>query len=344
MAVTPMRIFDAAPASPVTKEPWLTELKDCSLSLEALLRSLDLTAESVNVSEAAAKAFAIKVPRAYLKRIRKGDARDPLLLQVLPDPREMELHPGYTTDPLEEMDANPIPGLIHKYHGRVLLVLSGACAIHCRYCFRRHFPYSDQQSSGDHWQAIREYLRNDDSITEVIFSGGDPLVATDKRLFSMLDDLEAIPHLKRVRIHSRLPVVLPNRITESLTARFKKCRLNVVCVVHVNHANELDTEVDAAVARLKAVNVTVLNQAVLLKGINDNADALCALSERLFEAGILPYYLFVLDAVQGAAHFDISDQNAAELVRQIQARLPGYLVPKLAREIPGKPSKTWLTV
>ena len=176
MAVTPMRILDAAPASPVTKEPWLTELKDCSLSLEALLRSLDLTAESVNVSEAAAKAFAIKVPGAYLKRIRKGDARDPLLLQVLPDPREMELHPGYTTDPLEEMDANPIPGLIHKYHGRVLLVLSGACAIHCRYCFRRHFPYSDQQSSGDHWQAIREYLRNDDSITEVIFSGGDPLV------------------------------------------------------------------------------------------------------------------------------------------------------------------------
>jgi EF-P beta-lysylation protein EpmB len=344
MAVTPLRILDDVHSSSKRLEPWLTELKACSLSLSDLLHRLHLTADAVQVSEEAAKAFAIKAPAAYLNRIRKGDPNDPLLLQILPDPREMELHPGYSNDPLEELGSNPIPGLIHKYHGRVLLVLSGACAIHCRYCFRRHFPYSDQQTSGEHWDAILEYISKDPSINEVIFSGGDPLVSTDKRLFKMLKDLEAIPHLTRVRIHSRLPVVLPNRITPELSTRFEQSRLNIVCVVHINHANEIDHTVDDAIDRLKSAKVTVLNQSVLLKGINDSVEVLCALSERLFEAGILPYYLFVLDAVQGAAHFDITDQNASELVRQMQARLPGFLVPKLAREIPGKPSKTWLPV
>jgi len=323
---------------------WQTHLKHAISSLNSLLDAVHLTAADVDISEEAARNFSVKVPQPYIDRIKKGDPNDPLLLQVLPQQAEMEVFPGYSHDPLAEMVTNPAPGLIHKYQGRVLLIVSGACAINCRYCFRRHFPYQEQQLGGDQWQQVLNYLRDDPSITEVIFSGGDPLATSDKRLDRMISDLEAIPHLERLRIHTRLPVVIPQRITTELVQRLAQSRLKVVCVLHINHPNEIDEAVGHASLKLRDARVTVLNQAVLLKNVNDNAAILHQLSLRLFDYAILPYYLFLLDKVEGAAHFDISDQNAADLVRQLQATLPGYLVPRLAREIPGKPSKTWIAL
>lgn len=323
---------------------WQTELRQSQLSIQQLLEHLELTGTSaaVSASSAAANQFPLLVPPAYLKRIRKGDPNDPLLLQVLPAAAELESHPGYTQDPLEEETSNPLPGLIHKYHGRVLLVLSGACAINCRYCFRRHFPYADNQLGGEKWQHVLAYLTERTDINEVIFSGGDPLATSDARLERMIKDLDAIPHLQTLRIHTRLPVVIPNRITEALANTLKTSRLNKVVVLHTNHAQEVDDQVVAAITTLKNSNATVLNQAVLLRGVNDSVEALKALSQTLFSAGVLPYYLFVLDAVAGAAHFDIPDSEAIQLVQALQREVPGYLLPRLAREIPGRPSKTLL--
>ena len=321
---------------------WQTHLKQAVTRLDTLLEAVELTANDVDISEEAARSFALKVPLTYLARIKKGDPNDPLLLQVLPQKAEMKSFPGYSHDPLAEMVSNPAPGLIHKYQGRVLFIVSGVCAINCRYCFRRHFPYEDQQLSGDQWQQVLTYLRNDPSISEVIFSGGDPLATSDNRLDRMISDLEAIPHLERLRIHTRLPVVIPQRVTDQLAQRLAQSRFKTVCVLHINHPNEIDDAVGQATLKLRDARVTVLNQAVLLKNINDNAAILHQLSLRLFDYAILPYYLFLLDKVEGAAHFDIDDEAAASLVRQLQATLPGYLVPRLAREVPGKPSKTWI--
>jgi EF-P beta-lysylation protein EpmB len=321
---------------------WQTLLRQSVCSLDDLLTQVNLSREAVDVCESAAKDFPVRIPMPYINRIEKGNPNDPLLLQVLPQSQEMERYPGYSNDPLEERDTNPVPGLIHKYKGRVLLIISGACAINCRYCFRRHFPYQENQLGHQQWQQVLAYLQKDSSITEVIFSGGDPLATPDKRLASMIKDLEAITHIQRLRIHSRLPVVIPQRITADLCHILASTRLKTVCVLHINHANEIDPEVAYSIAKLQAAKVTVLNQAVLLKGINDSVLRLKSLSEKLFDCGVLPYYLFVLDPVNGAAHFDISDHDAIELVKSLQAVLPGYLVPKLAREIPGQPSKTLL--
>lgn len=322
---------------------WQTLLRQSSLSLDDLLNQVNLSRDKVNACSQAAKDFTIRVPAPYLNRIEKGNPYDPLLLQVLPQSYEMERYPGYSNDPLEERDTNPVPGLIHKYKGRVLLILSGACAINCRYCFRRHFPYQENQLGTQQWQDVLTYLKNDISITEVIFSGGDPLATPDKRLGSMIGDLEKIAHIKRLRIHTRLPVVIPQRVTEDLCQILKASRLKTACVLHINHANEIDAQVTAAILKLQHSNVTVLNQSVLLKGINDSVNCLKQLSEKLFDCKVLPYYLFVLDPVHGSAHFDISDNDAIDLVRLLQTELPGYLVPKLAREIPGRPSKTLLS-
>ncbi|WP_293264517.1 EF-P beta-lysylation protein EpmB [Neptunomonas sp.] len=323
---------------------WQTLLRQSICNIDELLNEVKLDSSILPVSAQAATDFAIRVPTPYLNRIEKGNPNDPLLLQVLPQPAEMERYPGYSNDPLEELDTNPAPGLIHKYKGRVLLILSGACAINCRYCFRRHFPYQENQLGSQQWQQVLQYLKNDQSITEVIFSGGDPLATPDKRLNNMIRDIEAIAHIQRLRIHSRLPVVIPQRVTDELCHTLASSRLQTVCVLHVNHANEVDTQVAKSIAKLQAAKVTVLNQSVLLKGINDSVDCLKNLSEKLFTYGVLPYYLFVLDPVHGAAHFDVSDNDAIALVNTLQTELPGYLVPRLAREIPGRPSKTLLSL
>jgi EF-P beta-lysylation protein EpmB len=271
-----------------------------------------------------------------------GNPNDPLLKQILPIQHEFTQTPGFTEDPLNESEARPTPGVVHKYKDRALLIVSGACAINCRYCFRRHFPYSDNQLSGDQWNKALAYLSERKELREVIFSGGDPLVTSDKRFSKMVSDLEGIPHLERLRIHTRLPVVIPSRVTEQLNETLYRSRFDCVVVLHINHANEIDSSLSDAVTKLKQTGSTILNQAVLLKGINDNAEEQVRLSRALFSAGILPYYLFLFDPVAGASHFDIPIEQGKKIFTQMQRELPGYLVPRLAKEISGKSSKTLL--
>jgi EF-P beta-lysylation protein EpmB len=328
-------LYSAAP-------DWQTELRRCVDDPAELLALLELSDSLLDGAKAGHQDFALRVPRPWLNRIKKGDPDDPLLRQILPLADELLQVPGFNTDPLAEADANHASGLIHKYTDRVLLILSGACAINCRYCFRRHFPYGDNQLGPSQWQAVLDYLQQHPQVSEVIFSGGDPLVTPDGRLQRMLNDLSRITHLKRIRIHSRLPVVIPQRVTDTLIDALTSTRLQPVLVVHVNHPQEVDAEVDSACRRLRQAGITLLNQTVLLRYINDNKSVQKMLSERLFSCGVLPYYLFVLDPVAGAAHFDIDDQQARRLVGELQSELPGYLVPRLAREIPGRPSKTLL--
>lgn len=333
-----------APIIPRSRDPehvpaWRRELADAITRPAELLALLGLPEEPA--AERAAGLFGLRVPRGFIARMRPGDRDDPLLLQVLPRAAECAAAPaGYSPDPLAEAGAMTVPGLLHKYRGRVLLTLTGACGIHCRYCFRRHYPYAEANPGGSHWPATLARIAADPGITEVILSGGDPLSLGDARLAALCADLAAIPHLRRLRIHSRLPVVLPARITPGLLAALGGIRLDAVLVVHANHPNEIDAAVRQALRRTAAAGVPVLNQAVLLRGINDRADILCDLSEALFAAGALPYYLHQLDRVEGAAHFEVPDAEAVALVGELRLRLPGYLVPRLVREEAGAPAKT----
>ncbi|MCP1438544.1 EF-P beta-lysylation protein EpmB [Erwinia persicina] len=287
----------------------------------------------------ARRLFALRVPRAFAARMQKGDPQDPLLLQVITQSQEFIDAPGYSTDPLDEQ-SSVVPGLLHKYHNRALLLVKGGCAVNCRYCFRRHFPYSDNQGNKRNWQQALEYIRQQPQLDEIIFSGGDPLMAKDSELAWLITELEQIPHVKRLRIHTRLPVVIPARITAALCQRLAETRLQTLLVTHINHAREIDDELREAMRQLKRAGVTLLNQSVLLRGINDSAATLAELSNALFDAGILPYYLHVLDKVQGAAHFYVSDEQARNIMRELLSQVSGYMVPKLAREIGGEPSKT----
>jgi len=318
---------------------WQTEMADAVRDPGELLALLDLDPRWLEPARRAAGTFPLRVPRAFINRMRKGDPTDPLLRQVLPLGEELDEVPGFTRDPVGDLPSVAARGLLHKYQGRVLLITTGACGVHCRYCFRRHFPYADENARSGEWQETLDYLRGDPSINEVILSGGDPLTLSDERLAGLARALETIPHIKRLRIHTRQPVVLPSRVDESLMAWLKACRLQKVVVLHMNHAREMDAEVRAACARLRDAGVTLLNQAVLLRGVNDSAETLRALSEALFSAGVLPYYLNLLDPVAGAAHFDVPEAEALELMAAIRACLPGYLVPRLVREVPGAPSK-----
>jgi len=294
--------------------------------------------ESGALASGALASFPLKVPRGFVERMRKGDPHDPLLLQVLPRSQERATVPGFDADPVGECHVSPRPGLLRKYRGRALLVVTGACAIHCRYCFRRHFPY-DGHVGLDRWQAVLAHLAGDPSVTEVILSGGDPLVVTDRRLSRLVREIAAIDSVRRLRVHSRLPVVLPERVDADLLEWLAGTRLNPVMVIHANHPNEIDEGVAAAMTRLRSVGVPVLNQAVLLAGINDDVEVLTRLSERMFEIGVLPYYLHLLDPVAGAAHFDVPEDRARGLMRDLSVRLPGYLLPRLVRERPGAPAK-----
>ena len=319
---------------------WQEQLARAITSPEQLLNLLDLDNRLLPAALRASRDFALRVPQSYIARMERGNPEDPLLKQILPIGLECETVEGYGLDPLAEQSQNPCNGVIHKYNGRLLLVTSSACAVNCRFCFRRHYPYSNNHLGGENWQKALDYIASDKTIHEVILSGGDPLAANDKRLKTMTEALNAIDHVKTLRIHSRFPIVIPERITDEMISWFTGQRLKPVMVVHCNHANEIDTSVINAMSKLRKAGVTLLNQSVLLKGINDNADTLVELSHALFGTGILPYYLHVLDPVQGAAHFDVSDETAKQLIQEMAAQCSGYLVPKLVREIPGKPGKT----
>lgn len=291
-------------------------------------------------ARAAARLFPLLVPRGFAALMTPGDGDDPLLRQVLPIAAEGDVAPGFVSDPLAEGECAPLPGLLHKYHGRVLLVTTGACAVHCRYCFRRHYPYQDRARGAGWWRAARDYVAAHPEIDEVLLSGGDPLTLPDSQLADLAADFAAVPHLRRLRIHSRLPIVLPERVDTGLLAWFAGGRLRPVLVVHANHPRELSPAVVAACRRLTAAGVTVLNQSVLLRGVNDAVAVLDALSRALADAGVIPYYLHQLDRVAGAAHFAVDDACALEITRELAVRLPGYLVPRLVREESGQPGKT----
>jgi len=318
---------------------WQTLLGQAITEPEELLRELDLPLRLLPGARRASDCFRLQVPAGFVRRMRRGDPDDPLLRQVLPLGEELEFTAGYSLDPLQEMHSMAAPGVLHKYHGRVLLTLTGACAVHCRYCFRRHYPYSEANAARQSAQAAVDYLQQQLDVEEIILSGGDPLSLSDNRLQGLVARLTAIPHLKRLRIHSRLPVVLPERVDQRLLNWISTPRLRVVLVIHCNHANEIGASVRDAMDKLRAAGVTLLNQSVLLRGVNDELDALVELSERLFEAGVLPYYLHLLDPVQGASHFAVSEPTGRQLVDAMRARLPGYLVPRLVREVPGEASK-----
>jgi EF-P beta-lysylation protein EpmB len=308
-----------------------------------LVTELGLDPGLVSAAIAAGGTFRLRVPRSYVARIRHGDPNDPLLRQVLPIGAELTDAADYTADPLGERAALRAPGLLQKYHGRALLITTSACAVHCRYCFRREFPYAEQTSESSRWREALDEIARDTSIEEVILSGGDPLSLSDSRLASLTDAIQRIPHVRRLRVHTRQPVVLPSRVDEGLTQWLTQLRLPVVFVLHVNHPNEIDADVRAACALLHDSGVMLLNQTVLLQGVNDDASVLADLSRKLFEAGVLPYYLHVLDRVRGAAHFDVPEENARAIAGQLAAQMPGYLVPRLAREIYGAPAKVTLS-
>ncbi|KAA0874637.1 EF-P beta-lysylation protein EpmB [Nitrincola tapanii] len=321
---------------------WQEVLRDAIRDAPSLLKALELPETLLEGAQLGHQLFPIRVPEPYLSRIEKGNPNDPLLRQVLPLATEHTAVPGFVADPLAEKQANLSSGLIHKYKNRILLILSGACAINCRYCFRRHFNYADNQLGKEPWQEVLTYLHAHPEVDEVIFSGGDPLATPDQRLAQLIDDLEALPQLKRLRIHSRLPVVIPQRLTDQLISRLGQSRLDTLLVLHINHPNEIDAQVRFYLAKARQQGIHLLNQAVLLRGINDNLIVQKTLSETLFAAGVIPYYLFLFDPVAGAAHFDLEDEFGQKLMGELQRELPGYLVPRLAREIPGRPAKTLL--
>jgi EF-P beta-lysylation protein EpmB len=319
---------------------WKAELSNCISSIDELLNQLGLKAEDLNTTEQAASQFPIKVPQPFVKLMQYGNPKDPLLKQVLPITSELQVDSNFSTDPVSESSFNPVPGIVHKYRNRVLMIISPNCAINCRYCFRRHFPYDDNRQSKQQWLKALDYLKTKPEINEVIYSGGDPLAANDNFLRWLTGEIESIKHIKRLRIHTRLPVVIPARLDDQLLNWLSNTRLKPTLVLHINHANEIDTALSQGVNRLKQAGIMVLNQSVLLKGINDTSDQLINLSEKLFDAGIMPYYLHMLDPVQGASHFDVPEERAVAIFNQIQAELPGFLVPKLVQERAGETSKS----
>ncbi|HET8817005.1 MAG TPA: EF-P beta-lysylation protein EpmB [Pseudidiomarina sp.] len=325
-------------ASISIRPQWQQELAQAVTDPLELASLLKLTEQLGTDDIEARRLFPLRVPRHFISLMQIGDRTDPLLLQVLPQAEEFLEAADFVTDPLAEQGSTN--ALLHKYQSRVLVILRGGCAINCRYCFRRHFPYDDHHFGPNERKHLLEYIEKDPAINEVILSGGDPLLATDQQLDRLLTELEALPQLKRVRIHSRLPVVIPSRLTVTLAERLQRSRLQTVLVLHANHPREVSTALQQGTERWAEYGITLLNQSVLLKGVNDSSSTLAALSEALFDARIMPYYLHQLDKVAGASHFAIHDDRARLIEAELRARLPGFLVPKLVREIAGEPSKT----
>ena len=317
---------------------WQRQLAEAFSSVDALCRHLQLDPSSLPLLPHF-KDFPLRVPRGFVDCMEKGNSADPLLRQVLPVQDEFQDFPGYSLDPVGDLNAVTQAGVIHKYQGRVLLICTGGCAVHCRYCFRRHFPYNDLQLSSQKMTQALDYIATRGEIQEVILSGGDPLLLNDAKLGGLLQSLGRIEHVRRIRIHSRIPVVLPARISDVLLLSLASLTQQVVLVIHANHANELSAEVADACRHLKQHNVTLLNQSVLLKSVNDNSETLCQLSEKLFTCGVLPYYLHNLDRATGVGHFEVSELRAKQLIQSMQEVLPGYLVPKLVKEQAGAAHK-----
>ena len=318
---------------------WQQELAEAITSPEELAAVLGLEATDLTGARQAGARFRLRVPRSFVARMRPGDPNDPLLRQVLPLAAELADEAAYVEDPVGERSALRARGLLQKYRGRALLITTPTCAVHCRYCFRREFPYEEPSGAAPRWSEALAAIAADGSLEEIILSGGDPLSLSNARLENLTRALAAIPHLRRVRVHTRQPVVLPARVDEGLTRWLRGSVLPIVFVLHINHPNELDAELVAACARLRATGITLLNQSVLLAGVNDDVEVLAELSRKLFTAGVLPYYLHALDRVRGAAHFAVSDERARLLAGQLAARLSGYLVPRLVREEPNAPAK-----
>jgi len=318
---------------------WQKELANVVKDPKSLLEMLAIEPNEYLEHFKARKLFPVQVPRPFIARMKKGDINDPLLKQVMPLSQEFITTDGFSNDPLAEHDT-VAEGLLHKYKNRVLLIVKSGCAINCRYCFRRHFPYSDNSPNKPRWQSALDYIASHKEINEVIFSGGDPLMASDEHLTWLMSKIEAFPHVKRLRIHTRLPVVIPQRITASLIKLLTNTRLKATMVLHINHPNEINNDVMSAMSLLTDAKIPLFNQSVLLKGVNDKAKVLCQLSEDLFDIGIQPYYLHMFDKVQGVAHFDVDEQQAIALVKEMMASLPGFLMPKFVREIAGEANKT----
>lgn len=326
---------------------WRSELRMAIRSSAALLEHLGVGTPSTASSprlRAAETDFPVLVPRGFAARMQPGNAADPLLRQVIADVEESRPAAGFVADPLQETgDARvAAPGLIRKYRGRALLIATSGCAVHCRYCFRRHFPYHEHRPNLLA-RALAE-IRADTSLTEVILSGGDPLLLDDAGLTTLLRKIGGMPQIRRIRIHSRIPIVLPERVSTGLLAAFHQCPVPIVMVVHANHAQELDATTARALAVLAGEVRFLCNQAVLLRGVNNSVEAQVDLCERLFDQRVQPYYLHMPDAVAGTHHFHLDERAAADIYRGMQAALPGYLVPKLVREVPGAASKTLLAL
>ena len=317
---------------------WQQELAEGFNNIDELCHYLKISDADKKII-ACSPSFALRVPREFANRMEKGNINDPLLKQILPIADESLVIPGFTNDPVGDINSMTETGVIHKYQGRVLLITTGSCAINCRYCFRRNFPYTDYQLSTKKQLNAITYIQNNHDITEVILSGGDPLLLSDQKILELIHHLENIPHIKRIRIHSRLPIVIPSRITSELCEKLSAITKQLILIVHANHQNELNQEVKQACEKLKKANITLLNQTVLLKGINDNATQLCALHEKLFSFNVLPYYLHLLDRATGTAHFEVSQETAIELMNQVKQSSSGYLVPKLVREQEGATHK-----
>lgn len=317
---------------------WQQQLSNSIKSVDDLIEETTNEKLKAIFSGEANQQFKVKIPSGFLTNLSDID-NDPLLKQVLPHTNETALTTGYLQDPVGDMDAMATPGLIHKYKNRALFIVTGACAIHCRYCFRRHFPYSDAQINKENWEPAFNYLREHKEITEIILSGGDPLMVSDEKLEYLVQQLEHIKHIKRLRIHTRIPSVLPERINTKLISILQNTRFLVSLVTHINHANELNQNNKSVFKRLKQSDIQLLNQSVLLANVNDKAETLIDLSEKLYEYGVLPYYLHLLDPVQGAAHFSVKEADAIALMDEIRQFLPGYLMPNLVKEIAGEQSK-----
>jgi len=323
-------------------EKWQEILSDLITDPKELLQFLELDETKLAFGSGALEQFSLKVPRPFAGRIRKGDWNDPLLRQVWPDLLEETSGPKDSLDPLSERSFNPIQGLLHKYHGRALLTAAPYCAVHCRYCFRRHFNYEDNSPSREEWGNVLKYLAEDTSIEEAIFSGGDPLALSDRQLAWLIDQVSEISHISTLRIHTRLPIVIPQRVTSKLIRILTESRLKSVMVVHCNHAQELDQQTKAGLSTLAANGIIMLNQSVVLSAVNDKPQILIELSRALFSCDVLPYYLHLPDRVSGTTHFQVNKRYALEILGEVQRQLPGYLVPTLVQEEAGESSKTRL--
>ncbi|MBU6200097.1 MAG: EF-P beta-lysylation protein EpmB [Xanthomonadaceae bacterium] len=333
-------MITASPLPAQQPRTWQRLWREAIVDPRELLELLDLGHLAGTLLPARDSGFSLRVPRGFAARMRRGDAHDPLLLQVLPQAAESLEVAGFARDAVGDMAARVADGVLHKYAGRALLIATGSCAVNCRYCFRRHFPYAEETAAANRWREAIGYIRADASIEEVILSGGDPLSLATAKLVELTDALAAIPHIRRLRIHTRLPIVLPERVDGELLAWLRRLPWPAAIVLHANHANEIDASVADACARLRAAGSSLLNQSVLLRRINDNVQTLADLSARLFSTGVLPYYLHQLDRVAGTAHFAVDDKRAGQLIAQLRGRLSGYLVPRLVREIAGEPAKT----